>query len=221
VEPQTAKATGAVYQVIKSERLTHIVQKVAGIGDSGALVCILSADTDAATLADLALAADSGRRALPSAAGGAPLQVTIGGMHCDHCRGVVRATLESIPDIVKAEVDRSESGGSAYLWIGLRVKDRDAVLAAAQTALADAGFSLEASRRWPPACSRCSSPGPRGGMNPFTAPGRARSGRAAPPPSCSPTSSGPTTCGTAAAASGTRCAARPARWTSGSTWRTA
>ena len=136
--------SGAVYQVIEGDNgLTHIVQKVAMPGQSTDLICILSANTDAATLADLALAADSKTRTPPSAAAGAPIQVAIGGMHCDHCRGVVRATLESNPQIVKADVVRTAEGGSAYLWIGLRVTDRDAVLTQARAALADAGFTLE------------------------------------------------------------------------------
>jgi copper chaperone CopZ len=144
IDPVTAEGSGAVYQVIQADGLTHLVQKVAGLGDTGPLVCILSANTDPATLADLALAADARTDAPPSASGGAPLQVGIGGMHCDHCRGVVRATLESIPDVVKADVVRSGETGSAYLSIGLRVTDRDALLATARAALEDAGFTLEA-----------------------------------------------------------------------------
>ncbi len=142
VDPQTAPGSGARYQVIEADGLTHLVQKIARPGEPAGLVCILSANTDAATLADLTLAADSGHRAPPSAAGGAPVQVTIDGMQCDHCRGVVRATLESIPEIVKADVDRSSEGGSAYLWISLRVSDRAAVIVSARDALADAGFTL-------------------------------------------------------------------------------
>jgi len=141
-DPQTSQS-GAVYQVVEGDGVTHLVQRVKMPGQPAGLVCVLTADTDAATLADLALADDSGAAAPPSAAGGAPVQVTIGGMRCDHCRGVVRATLESLPEIVKADVDRSPEGGSAYLWVGLRVTDRAAMLQSAKQALADAGFSLE------------------------------------------------------------------------------
>lgn len=142
VDAVDAPASGARYQIVQADGLTHLVQKVTLAGETTPLVCILSANTDAATLADLALAADARADAPPSAAGGAPVRVSIGGMMCDHCRGVVRATLESIPEIVKADVERAGPAGSAHLWVALRVTDRDALLETARTKLADAGFTL-------------------------------------------------------------------------------
>jgi copper chaperone CopZ len=137
------QANGHTYHVFTTPGLSHLVQRLA----DGRL-CVLTANVDAPTLADLALSADAAAPAT-EAASSTPVVWRVGDVHCDRCGAVVRATLERVDGIASVAVEPAKDGSAERglkLWLAARVRDRGPVLDAARAALADAGFPVMADR---------------------------------------------------------------------------